>query len=212
MKKFPAIMTNLHQFIFCLLLCCMAQPVLALEKNDLPQHISTASGKLDLCGAVTLRALGLIKFGYAGLYLDRCDDADELLQGSAAQQYSVLLTRDAKGEQLRDMAIDSLQDNFDASTLANLQQVFNCMTSAYNNTEEGSRIDVRYLPQQGLSMLVNGDLVADCGGDAEAAGYFSIWFGDDPFNASMRDKLLSQALASVKRKSNKQNEQSASRS
>jgi len=210
MKKSPAIMTGLRRSMLCLLLCSMALPVLGLEKSDLPQHISTASGELELCGAVTLRALGLIKFGYAGLYLDRCDDADELLQGSAAQQYSVLLTRDAKGEQLRDMAIDSLQDNFDATALANLQQVFNCMTSAYSNTEEGNRIDVRYLPQHGLSMLVNGELVADCGGEAKAAGYFSIWFGDDPFNASMRDKLLSQALAGVK--SNKQNEKLASRS
>jgi len=210
MKKPSAIMTSLHKFMLCLLLCSMVLPVLALEKSDLPQRISTASGQLELCGAVTLRALGLIKFGYAGLYLDRCDDAGELLQGSAAQQYSVLLTRDAKGEQLRDMAIDSLQDNFDATALAKRQQVFDCMTSAYNNTEEGSRIDVRYLPQQGLTMLVNGELVADCGGEADAAGYFSIWFGKQPFNETMRDKLLSQALASVK--SNKQNEKPASRS
>lgn len=204
MKKPSALMTGLRKSMLCVLLCSMALPALALEKSDLPQRISTASGQLELCGAVTLRALGLFKFGYAGLYLDRCDDADELLQGSAAQQYSVLLTRDAKGEQLRDMAIDSLQDNFDATALAKRQPVFNCMTSAYSNTKEGSRIDVRYLPQQGLSMLVNDELVADCGGETEAAGYFSIWFGDDPFNASMRDKLLSQALASVKQ--NQQNQ------
>jgi hypothetical protein len=188
---------SISKYLTMAVLSVFALPGLAVDKSDLPQHIDTGNSQLELCGAVTLRALGLIKFGYAGLYLDHCDEADALLQGSVAQQYSVLLTRDAEGERLRDMAIDSLQDNFDDSALAARRDVFNCMTSAYANTAEGSRIDVRFEPQQGLRMLVDNQVVADCGGSAEAAGYFSIWFGAQPFNETMRDKLLSQAQASA---------------
>lgn len=174
-------------------LLCSSLTANAVEKSDLPQRIDTGSNRLQLCAAVTLRALGLIKFGYAGLYLDQCGHADQLLQGNTAQQYSVLLTRDASGERLQDMAIDSLQDNFDDDSLATRQEVFNCMTNAYSNTAEGSRIDVRFDPEHGLSMLVDDQLVANCGGAARSAGYFSIWFGEQPFNASMRDKLIRQA-------------------
>jgi len=181
--------------INALLLC--ATSAQALDKSDLPQRVDTGNTRLQLCGSVTLRALGLIKFGYAGLYLDQCGQADAVLQGSMAQQYSVLLTRDAEGERLRDMALESLADNFDQQSLAARSEVFNCMTNAYANTPEGSRIDVRFEPRRGLRMLVDDELVADCGGSTEAAGYFSIWFGAEPFNETMRDKLLSQALANA---------------
>jgi len=188
---------GINKHLIMIVLCVFALPSVAVDKSDLPKRIDTGNSQLELCGAVTLRALGLITFGYAGLYLDQCAQANAVLQGSVAQQYSVLLTRDAQGERLRDMAIDSLQDNFDDTELAARRDVFNCMTSAYANTAEGSRIDVRFEPQQGLRMLVDNQVVADCGGSAEAAGYFSIWFGDQPFNETMRDKLLTQAQASA---------------
>lgn len=194
------ILLNKSSMIGALLLCTLCAQ--AVEKSDLPQRIDTGSAQLELCAAVTLRALGLIKFGYAGLYLHQCDQTDALLQGSVAQQYSVLLTRDADGQRLRKMAIDTLKDNFDDSALAQRQASFDCMTNAYDNTAEGRRIDVRFEPDNGLSMLVDDQLVAHCGGNAEAAGYFSIWFGTEPFNQSMRDQLLSQAEAAATERSN----------
>ncbi|MBU1188856.1 MAG: chalcone isomerase family protein [Gammaproteobacteria bacterium] len=188
---------GMQHLLIIIALLLSAGTAQAVDKSDLPQSIDTGNARLQLCGSVTLRALGLIKFGYAGLYLDQCAQADAVLQGSVAQQYSVLLTRDAEGERLRDMALDSLADNFDQQALAARSEEFNCMTDAYANTPEGSRIDVRFEPARGLRMLVDDAVVADCGGDDEAAGYFSIWFGAEPFNETMRDKLLSQALANA---------------
>ncbi len=164
----------------------------AWADNKLAAQVQANDTTLELCAEVALRALGIFKFGYGGLYLADCADYDKVT-GDIPKQWSVLLTRDAKGKKLTEIAEESLEDNFSAEQLAGLEKVFSCMTDAYQDTDDGGQIDVRYLPDTGLQLWRNTELTADCGGDAEAAGYFRIWFGEDPFNSSMKERILEQA-------------------
>lgn len=161
----------------------------------LPVQITAGDSQLQLCGEVALRAvLGIFKYGYGGLYLSKCADYENIT-GDVPKQWSVLLTRNADGETLTDIAEESLEDNFNDEQLAALDNTFSCITSAYTDTSKGGQIDVRYLPGTGLQLWRNEELSADCGGGAGAAEYFRIWFGDDPFNDSLKEDILEQAAA-----------------
>ncbi len=162
------------------------------ESNRLEPSLSIEGRTLKLCGEVTLRALGLFKFGYGGLYLADCNDYTRVT-GNVAKQWSVLLTRNAKGSKLSDIADEALEDNFNEQQLAALDSTFSCITDAYRDAAKGSQVDVRYIPGTGLQLLQDQELLADCGGGAGAAEYFRIWFGEKPFNKSLKKRILEQA-------------------
>lgn len=184
----------MHRLFQCALaLAALATTSIAVADNKLSDTIQIGNQSLQLCGEVTLRALGIFKFGYGGLYLGDCADYKNVT-GDIPKQWSVLLTRDAKGSKLTEIAEDTLADNFSEQALAELDDVFNCMTSAYQDTPDGGQVDVRYLPGTGLQLIRNDEITADCGGDAKAAGYFNIWFGEEPFNDSMKEKIFERSL------------------
>lgn len=176
--------------VICLIVC--SSTFVKADETKLPAQITVGNINLELCSEVALRALlGMIKYGYGGLYLADCTDYANVTK-AIPKQWSVLLTRDAKGSKLTEIAENTLDNNFSEQELAKLDEVFNCMTSAYENTPKGYQVDVRYLPNTGLQLLLNNEITADCGGDEEAAGYFRIWFGERPFNDSMKEKIINE--------------------
>ena len=188
MKKINTIL-----MVLAICLAIHASPSLRADETKLPAQITAGDVSLELCGEVALRALlGIVKYGYGGLYLVDCTDYANVTE-AIPKQWSVLLTRDAKGSKLTEIAKDTLDDNYNEEELTQLDEVFNCMTSAYQDTSKGGQVDVRYLPNTGLQLIHNNEITADCGGDAKAAGYFRIWFGEEPFNNSMKEKILEQA-------------------
>ncbi len=163
------------------------------DESRLPAQITVDNINLELCSEVALRALlGIVKYGYGGLYLADCSDHANVTK-AIPKQWSVLLTRDAKGSKLSEIAESTLEDNFSEEQLTRLDEVFSCMTSAYEDTPKGGQVDVRYLPNTGLQLLRDNEITADCGGNHEAAGYFRIWFGEEPFNDAMKAKVIDQA-------------------
>ena len=165
----------------------------ATPAQELPSSVDLDETTIQHCGDVKLRVFGgLITIGKAGLYLQDCARTDRIMD-NVPQQFSVLLGRDADGERLTRMARDGLEDNLSESTRQQLDDTFRCMTEAYRDAETGRRYDVRYLPGHGLQLWLDDELLADCPCGPEGAGYFSIWFGNDPFNTKMKQALLQQA-------------------
>ena len=93
---------------------------------------------------------------------------------------------------LADSARELLRRNL--GTAASLP-AFECMNRAYRDATQGDRYDIEWHPADGLRLRLNGRTLAQCPAPAAAAGYFSIWFGESPFQARTRDALLGQALS-----------------
>lgn len=164
----------------------------AQDAEKLPPSVESSAGELYLCSEITLRVMGMFTIGDAGLYLSECSDYKHVTY-DVAQQYSVYFNRDAKAGKLRELAVDSLDDNFTEAELAELNDIFACVYDAYQDTAKGSRVDTRYLPGEGLSLIQDDEVLAMCGDNPAGAGYFRIWFGQDPFNDKLRSSLLNGA-------------------
>lgn len=169
----------------------------ATPAQELPSSMEWDETTVQRCGEVTLRVFGgLITIGNAGLYLQDCARTDRIMD-NVPQQFSVHLARDADGGRLTRMAREGLEDNLAEATRQQLTETFRCMTEAYRDAEAGRRYDVRYLPGHGLQLWLDDELLADCPCGPDGARYFSIWFGNDPFNAKMKEALLQQARRSA---------------
>ncbi len=147
---------------------------------------------LALCADLELRVAGLFRVGTAGLYLERCDYVDRILE-SVPKQFSLYLQRSFRGDDLASTARDVLIENLDLASPDELPEALACMAEAYEDAEPGDRYDVIYRPGRGLTMYLNGEVLRHCDETEQAAKYFMIWFGERPFHRRMRDELISQA-------------------
>ena len=177
----------------------LAAAATATAAQELPQTVELSRTTLQRCGDVQLRVFaGLINIGRAGLYLQDCGQHERVM-GDVAKQYSVHLARSADGDRLTRMAREGLEENHTEATRDRLAATFSCMTGAYRDAEKGRRYDVRYLPGHGLQLWLDEELLADCPCGPDGARYFSIWFGDEPFNTEMKETLLEQARNAASR-------------
>ncbi len=151
-----------------------------------------ANGDLTQCAELELRVAGLFRVGTAYLYLDQCQDADQILQ-SIPKQFSLELARDFRGTDLIDSARSTLSQNLGVDDADELPEVLQCLADAYVDANSGDRYDVVYRPGQGLGLYLNEKLIQSCNDLPGAEQYFMIWFGDEPFHRRLRDRLLEQA-------------------
>lgn len=145
------------------------------------------------CAELELRVAGLFRVGTALLYLDRCDDAERILE-PVPKKFSLELARSFRGEDLIETARSTLQQNLALTNADDLPPPLRCMADAYVDADVGDRYDVVFEPGRGLSMYLNGELLRQCEASEGAEKYFMIWFGDQPFHRRMRDRLIEEAL------------------
>ena len=165
-----------------LLLAAPAGPAAASMPDD------TA---IATCAAHEIVVAGFVQVGLAELALADCADAGAVL-ADLPKRYSITLARPIAGAALADSARELLRRNLGQA--AGLP-AFECMNRAYRDAAKGDRYDIEWLPADGLRLRLNGETLARCPAPAAAATYFSIWFGETPFQSRTRDALLEQAGA-----------------
>lgn len=174
------------------LFCSAATPTIPYVHSAATQ--ANKQPPLLECSRVSMRVFGgLITIGEASLHLNRCDQAKQVLQ-DIAKQFTIDLSRNASAERLRAMAERLIDDNLRTDEDQNPNLRFECITQAYIDAKEGSRYDVRYRPEEGLTLWLDGERLSQCPPDADLADYFAIWFGEEPFNQKLKRRLLNQAL------------------
>lgn len=128
--------------------------------------------------------------GTAELNLADCADAADML-APVTKQYAIRVVRPMDGEALGDSGRKLLERNLgEGAALA----AFACMNEAYVDMQPGDRVEVSFLPGQGLLLRMNDAVLAECPSGDEGAGYFAIWFGEKPFDEDLRDALTGNAL------------------
>ena len=127
--------------------------------------------------------------GTAELNLADCADAERML-APVPKQYAIRVSRPMDGSALADSAEKLLERNLgdDGRNAA-----FTCMNEAYRDMQPGDRVEVTFMPGQGLLLRLNEQVLAECPSDAGGARYFAIWFGEEPFDEDLRDALTSEA-------------------
>jgi len=152
-----------------------------------------ADETLERCAEVELKVIGLFNVGTASLHLADCADARRLL-APVPKMFSLELNRDISGDDLIESAKQLLIENLDLPARSALPEELACLADAYVDAQAGERFDVVYEPGRRLALYGNGALIRECPDRGRASDYFLIWFGDEPFNTRMRDRLIDRAL------------------
>lgn len=73
---------------------------------------------------------------------------------------------------------------------AKLEDRLKQLDAAYQKVTKGDRYELRYEPDVGTSLILNGKLQATIQGEDFQKAFFGIWLSDVPLNKKLRDKLL----------------------
>lgn len=148
---------------------------------------------LEHCSEVELKVMGLFNVGTASLHMANCAEAERILE-PVPKQFSLKLDRDMAGEDLIESANELLVENLDdVDSPEELPEELSCLANAYVDASDGERFDVVYEPEERLALYRDGELLTECPDQGRGHEYFTIWFGEEPFNERMKKRLLERA-------------------
>ena len=96
-----------------------------------------------------------------------------------------------RGADIAEAGNELLRANVDDATWASLAPRLARLNALYEDIAPGDRYSLTYLPGDGMELAKNDVPLGRIPGADFASAYFSIWLGDEPLDAAVRDELLS---------------------
>ena len=159
---------------------------------DVPNTLEVKDTELALNGGGE-RNRWLMQIYTASLYLeDPSSDAEAIIEEDKAKAITLDIT---SGMINRDRMVSSVEDGFDQAMdgdTSPIQQHIDELIAAFGDEiDEGDLIELIYLPEDGVTVRHNGDLVGEVeGDDTFKQALFTIWLGDDPAQDSLKEEML----------------------
>lgn len=142
----------------------------------LPDRIEVEKQSLVLNGAA-LRKVALIRIYVAGLYLStREEKADAILQADAPRSLVMHFLKNVDADRLCEGWDSSLAKNT-PNPSAELQAQFSTLCGWMENARDGERLAFRYVPGQGTSVEIHGNIKGPVSGKEFADALFRTWLG-----------------------------------
>jgi hypothetical protein len=146
---------------------------------------------LKLQGAGLFYYKVLFKAAAAALYLDDRTRPTDVLS-DVAKRLEMEYFWSVKATDLIAASKAILARNIAPQRLAALQPQIDAMHALYQDVASGDRCSLTYLPGVGTWLTRRGKILGTVPGAEFASAYFSIWFGDKPMDAGLKQKLLGQ--------------------
>jgi len=156
----------------------------------LPDQIMLDNIRLQRCSSAEVKALVVFKVGFASVFMPDCAALTANFYGSI-KQLSFEYEREVPGDAFAKSAANFLKKNLAPEAWTALEAKINAFNAHYKDIGPGDRYDLVYLPEQGLRLLLNDELLATESDPQLAQAYFTIWFGDKPFDKGLKSRLLS---------------------
>lgn len=128
----------------------------------------------------------------AGLYLEPGTPGERVL-ADVPKRLEIAYLRGFSAEQLRQAGTEILRRNVDAETFERLGPKIDAINALYRDVEAGDRYALDYEPGLGTSLRLNDELLGRIEGVEFGRAVFSIWLGDEPFDAALKGDLLDGA-------------------
>jgi len=159
--------------------------------NELPESIEYQEIKLSLNGQGT-RVMFFVKIYESGLYLISANsNADEVINDNSAMGIrldviSSMLTADAMKKAINEGFVKSTKDNTEPIT----DQISQFMATLHQAIEVGDVYEFIYLPESGVDVLRNSELLDTIAGLEFKKAFFGIWLSDNPVQKSLKKAML----------------------
>ena len=189
--------------MWMLLWCCLFLAVpasgqgqdISLEGRILPRTVRVGDTELQLHGTAVLRAGWIFKVYAAALYLPAHLDPARVLD-DAPKRLEIFYLHDTDRKHMIDTAEKTLAKSLSPQALAVIEERVRALHEAYRDGRKGGYAALTYVPRQGLSYEVDGELVTRIEGADFAAAYFGVWLGETPSSRSVKRQLLERDAGS----------------
>ncbi|MBW1988080.1 MAG: chalcone isomerase family protein [Deltaproteobacteria bacterium] len=182
--------------IAVLLIVVPPAPAMEISGIELAPTFTVDDTQLVLNGA-GLREKLWVDVYVGALYLpEKMDSGEKILAADEPMVMRMHFVRaGVSPEQLQDSWRESLGQTVDPQKMKDLEDNIQAFIRAFDTeTEKGTVYDIVYLPEQGLSVRVNGEQKAVVGGLEMKKAVFGVWLGDPPAKGlrKMKDPLLGE--------------------
>jgi len=188
---------SLRQPLAGLLLAATLMPALAPASAERIEGVTVEhvreddGGRWLLSGTHLSRWAGLIKVGVTALWLPAGSRADNVLDARIGKQLEIRYLVPIPGERLRAGTREVMARNVPPARLAPEQrQAIDSLVNAFTDVRAGDRYTLTYRPGQGVSLALNGRVVAHTARDDAAAALFAVWLGAQPLDTDQKRALL----------------------
>ncbi len=146
---------------------------------------NSATASLSLCGAGNVVVTGKV-VGKASLFLANCQQDWRTQPAHLRFSYQASIP----GWAFRKAANVLLERNVSAQQWKNNKAAYEAFTTNYQAIKKGDVYELNYQPEQQLMRLTLNQNPVTQMKDAAFADYFSIWLGNKPFSATLKQQLL----------------------
>jgi len=159
--------------------------------NELPESMEYQDTKLTLNGQGT-RVMFFMKIYESGLYLNSANsNADEIIDqdsvmGIRLNVISSMLTAESMKKAINEGFVKSTKDNTQPIT----DQISQFMATLHQAIEVGDVYEFIYLPESGVDVLRNSELLDTITGLEFKKAFFGIWLSDNPIQKSLKKAML----------------------
>ncbi len=174
-----------------LVIILMLMHSLSYAKNNeaLPESITVDSKKYELCKDHTVRQALFIKVAYVGLYLQDCNQDENILQIAdklVRFNYQVTIKSSFFKEAAYDFFVKNLNDSPTGDKIAQLTD-FN---ELYQDMKSDDCYDLYLKEGRQLKLYKNTELLGSSSDTDFSNQYFNIWFGQYPAIKKLKKAFL----------------------
>jgi len=173
--------------------CLAPATVLAaeIEGVSFPDRYQLSGTLLRLIGVGLLRYRVLFKGYVAALYLGEQVPPRRVLE-DVPRRLEIEYFWSIPAEGFAEATSRGIARNVDAETQQRLRDRIDQINALYEDVEPGDRYALTYVPGSGTELALNGEPRGVIAGADFSSALFSIWLGDDPLDAKLRDELLAR--------------------
>ncbi len=160
-----------------------------IEGVEFAERVDLGDTELALHGLALLRYRVLFKGYVAALYLEPAVSAEQVLS-DVPRRLEIEYFWSIPATGFVRATFEGIEKNVDLETWRALQPRIERFSRLYADVRPGDRYQLTYLPGRGTELALNGRPRGVVEGADFAAALFSIWLGQEPFDASLKQQLL----------------------
>lgn len=167
---------------------------MTVEGVDVPDTYSYEGEKLTLTGAGS-RSKWFMDLYVAGLYLSSAEteSAKAIIESDEPQAITLNITSGMiTSERMRDATLDGFDAATEGDTSAIQDDIDRFMAVFEEKIEEGDQFDLVYIPEEGVSVLKNGQHKDTLGDLAFKRALFGIWLSENPVDKDLKARMVGQ--------------------
>jgi hypothetical protein len=155
-----------------------------------PQQITVLDRDFEKLGEYRYVYRLFFKLYDAALFTPKGGGAESVLRADTAFHLEFRYLREIEKSIILKSADRMLEKNLSPEERAQVAKRVARINEAYISVEEGDAVSLTYVPDEGTTLIINGEPVTTIEGRDFAKLYFRIWLGENALSDSLRDNLL----------------------